>query len=381
MRALILIACLALSTDALAAPALEMVPGHDQASRGLKPLPVHVGGRALASRGDRGSTRWLQAWPGGYYEAAYTGGDVVLRFDDAWNEYRLLIDDEAPIPIVRPGRAEARITGITPGAHRLRLERVTEGAPGTFGGFFVARDAKPGTVAQRTRQIEYIGDSSMTGYGARSPKRQCTPLEVDRQSDTQNAYPALVAKHFDADYQVNAKSGVGLIRSYGGATDRTMTVLYPRTVRDNEVRTVDPKWKPQLMVIRLVADFTGSIGPNEKWRDFGALGRDYVAAMGSFVEQIARRYPRTAIAIWWLDFSGVQQPGFWRMMADGQAQIRARALAAGARQVEFPVESNAGLSFSACHNHMSLADHRVMTQRMIDFIAAHPGLLPAAGAS
>jgi len=63
----------------------------------MRALPVHVGGRVetapLPAPLPAGATAFLHEWPGVYFEAAFRGDRVVLRFDDPANEYRLLVDD------------------------------------------------------------------------------------------------------------------------------------------------------------------------------------------------------------------------------------------------------------------------------------------------
>src|SRR5205085_1653153 len=117
-------------------------------------------------------------------------------------------------------------------------------------------DEKVLPVAARRRQIEFVGDSSMTGYGDRSQSRVCTGDGIRASTDTQQGYAALTAKHFDADYQINAYSGRGMVRNYGGVEpDKTLPQLYPYTLFDKTGPYDDDAWQPRIIVVKLDADF------------------------------------------------------------------------------------------------------------------------------
>ena len=243
MRSMLLAGLFALIAPLVAAQTVT-VDGVHLTSDGMQPLPVQIGGRVMAqpttSPADPLRQRYTHQWPAVYFEAAFEGTAVLLKFDDSVNEYRLIIDDLSPHPLAQPGKAEVTIADLPPGSHRVRLEKVTESIwmLGAFEGFFVASGATAGSVVPRPRQIEFIGDSDMTGYGLRSDTRVCTQEQVRLRSDAQSAYPALVAKHFNADYQLNAISGRGLVRNFEGmAPGNTMSAIYAKTLPDETATT------------------------------------------------------------------------------------------------------------------------------------------------
>lgn len=114
----------------------------------------------------------------------------------------------------QPGAAEVTISGLPSANHNIRVEKVTESVwvLGSFDGLYVPKSAKIAAPLQKARQIEFIGDSDMTGYGIRSTTTICTEDVVRLVSETQIAYPALLGKMTSADYQINAISGRGLVR-------------------------------------------------------------------------------------------------------------------------------------------------------------------------
>ena len=72
---------------------------------------------------------------------------TALRFDDAINEWRASIDGGPPVTIDRPGKTDATIDGLSPGAHHIRLGRVVDQA---------------GLVAE-ARPAHVVGDGGVRG--------------------------------------------------------------------------------------------------------------------------------------------------------------------------------------------------------------------------
>jgi Carbohydrate esterase 2 N-terminal len=349
----------------------------------LQVLDVHVGGRVkiepLPAPMPTGAKAYVHQWPGVYFEAAFDGEKVLLKFDDTANEYRLLIDDLAPIILGQPGRAEITISALKPGQHHLRLEKVTEsiGKAGAFDGFYIPSGETPLPVNVRARQIEFIGDSGMTGYGMRSAVRQCTQETVRLTSDTQDAYPALTAKHFDADYQINAISGRGLVRNYDGfVPDIAMSLVYPYVLADQKTTIYDdPAWRPQIIIIGLLADFMKNRNPGERWKNLKELAADYMKAYRGLILDLHRRSPRASLLIWWPDASKQPDPDVARMLNEGQRSILAAAHEAGHMNVHFIMpEKDLGLDKSACDGHGSIADNQKEAAWLIGYIDAHSEL-------
>ncbi len=110
------------------------------------------------------------------------------------------------------------ITDLTSGYHRIRVAKRTETTwtVGRFRGFSVPTTTRFVTPTQRLNQIEFIGDSETVGYGIESGKRTCTSDEIKAFTNTNVAFGPLVANNFQADYQINAISGKGLVRNYNG---------------------------------------------------------------------------------------------------------------------------------------------------------------------
>lgn len=365
LRFLALAAALAMAGDAR--PPQRVTIGGPVPTASLQALPLRIGGRV-----ERTATGFRHQWPGVYVEAAFRGDHVVLRFEDAINEWRASIDGGPAISLDRPGKSPVTISGLSPGAHHIRLDKVTESAaPAWFVGTFVDRGQTLAPPPPRRRQIEFIGDSSMAGYGARSDRSACTPEQVRATTDTPDAFAALAAQHFGADYQVNAISGRGLIRNFGGtAPQGTMEQLWPRRLPAEPAPFADPAWQPQIVMLKLQADFVG-FQPDRRWPSLDVLAGDYAAHYGQFLARLHRHYPRAVFILWWFDTSGAP-PEQAAMLRKIETRISATALAAGARDLLFLPFPATEFRATACHGHYGLEQHRRIADWLIAAIDSHP---------
>lgn len=338
-------------------------------------LDVHVVGRVkqepMAQSLVPQAVSYVHQWPGIYFEAAFNGTAVTLKFDDSTNEYRLYIDANKAIAIALPGKVEITFSRLRPGRHRLRLEKVTESGAinGAFQGFYIARRDRPLSVKPRSFQMEFIGDSTITGYANRLHKQKCTNEEVKAATDTQAAFPALVAKHYGADYQVNAVSARGVVRNFAGnVPEYTLPRLYPFTLLDKTVPYKDPFWQPKIVFIKLNADFVGDLSPSEQWDNFDEVARDYGPAFGDFLGDLHRRSPDAAFVIWWFDTGGSEESAFAQLLRLMQRQIVDGAGKAGTVKVHFMSVSQDGLRRDSCDGHYSIEDHSILARRVIAFL-------------
>ena len=101
--------------------------------------------------------------------------------------------------------------------------------------FSFANKANALPAAKTDRAIEFIGDSLTVGYGNTSAvDRNARPEELFEATDSQQSFGPLVAKHFAAAYQVNAFSGLGMVRNFDGREHpkyRMPDALPPRAFR------------------------------------------------------------------------------------------------------------------------------------------------------
>ncbi|MEG3165698.1 SGNH/GDSL hydrolase family protein [Sphingomonas sp. PB2P19] len=330
------------------------------------PLPLHIGGRV-----DRTADGYRRQWPGTYFEAAFRGSAVSFAVGAGEVILHVSVDGAPATRLVRPAPGLYRVSGMTAGRHVVRVDVATESqaGPTVFGGFFAAPGTRALPPVARTRQIELIGDSHTVGYGNTASTRTCSQAEIWQTTDTTQGVAGLLARRYDADYQVNAISGRGVVRNYGGMPGDTVPAAYPYTTFDKSRRFADPSWHPRLIVIALgTNDFTTPLHAGEPWQTRDALHAAYEAEYVAFIRRLRARDPDAHILLWATD------------MADGEiaaeaARVVARVAAGGDRRIGFvPVRA---LALSACDAHPSTRDDARIATALADYVKAHPDIWKA----
>lgn len=263
------------------------------------PLPVHVGGRVVAE--PDGALRF--GWPAVYFEARFWGTAVAVDVESETDLYRLLVDGRERMLLQRPHRGLLTVSGLAPGEHVVRLEKLTESQTGggRFRGFFLIGRGRGLVPARRRQQVEIIGDSYSVGYGNTSPKRTCTRAEVHDTTDSQRAFGPLAARRLGYDYRVIAYSGFGIVRNYGGnRTAETMPLLYPRLAPDDPAHLERGRggWRPKAIVVNLgTNDFSTPLHAGEAWRSTEELHAAYRETYQRFVRGLMEAQPQARIVL------------------------------------------------------------------------------------
>ena len=324
-------------------------------------IPMRIGGR-VAKIGNR----YAYQWPGIYFETTFQGTSVGLWFDDNANNFNVIVDGKPLMIIRKPGQRSIGINDLGPGPHTIRLEKrsETQHATGRFLGFSAAAGAP--LPAARTRQIEFVGDSLTAGYGDTSAFGDCHGDDVFETTDTQEAYGPLLAKHYDADYRIEAYSGAGLVRNSGGRTpDLHITDLIERPILDAPEKDTTP-WSPQIVVINLGGnDFNAPLQAGEAWKDLPALIADYRARYVSFVKTLRARYPKAEIL---LSTTTDKIPFLPATVDQVFADLKGDGVT-GIDRINWPAMQRTG-----CDRHPNTRDHTAVAQLYVDYIDQHPEL-------
>lgn len=354
----------------VAQSAPPILPGNQQL------VIPHVGGRVLMGtstvRQQNGvilATTATYQWPGTYFEAAFNGSEISLRLNDSANILTVTIDGQLKDTLNRPGEMLKTYGGLSSGQHVIRLDRLTEtqDSMGTFEGFFAP--AGPMLAIQpHPRQIEFIGDSYTAGYGNTSTKRECSQDEVWATTDTQQAFGPMTARHYSADYQINAYSGIGIVRNYNGvAPRRSMPLLYRSALIEDETvhAYADTAWNPQIVVIALGGnDFSTPVHAGEKWTSLEDLRAGYIAGYVAFVKQVRATHPAANFVLMAYGQDEVINDTaevIRRLNADGETRVSA-------------FSTGAGFGLTGCDWHLDLKDDQRIRDALIGYFDAHKDL-------
>jgi lysophospholipase L1-like esterase len=324
---------------------------------------MHIGGRVQPEP----DGMLLRQWPGTYFETAIRGSSAYFRVGKGEVSLRVAVDGATPVPLVKPLPGLYRIGSLASGVHQIRVQVASESqnGPTEFGGFFAPTGVSAAAVPNRSRQIEFIGDSHTVGYANTSSKHQCTDDEIWRTTDTTLGVPALTAAHYDADYQVNAISGRGIVRNYNGFVADTLPQAYPYILFDKARPYSDSNWHPQLIVVSLgTNDFSTPLNPGEKWSTREQLQSDYESTFVRFLGGLHSRNPRVRFLLW----AATPSP---ELGSEIQKVVR-DLTSAGVTQIDYvPVD---GLAMSACNWHPSAADDAKIAAALERAIDLHPEL-------
>mgnify|MGYP003145144552 CR=1 FL=1 len=330
------------------------------ASADLSQLPLHIGVRVLVEINSDGNKTYEYSWPSIYFETAFKGDSLTLKFDDDQNNFQLIVDNSSPIIIKKPGKNDFVVQDLTAGKHYVRLEKIseTQSSSGRFLGFY--SDDKPLKLNTRQRQIEFIGDSYTVGYGNISPSRECNNEQLFETTNSQLAFGPLVAKHFKADYQINASSGFGIVRNYNGhSPEKNLIGLYPFTLYNNNY-IYHSDWQPKVIVIGLgTNDFSTKLNDGERWKTRAELQQDYVKKYVEFVKSLQRKNPKAQFIL-------MASTNAENEIANQMTNVLEQLKASDMKNIDSIIFS--GLDFQGCHWHPSKKDDELLAELIIKHI-------------
>jgi lysophospholipase L1-like esterase len=336
----------------------------------LIPLQFSTGGRVLIqpdpSQPSFGAKLYTYQWPGTYFETAFTGTEVYFRVAGGDQNLHIAVDGQPPLTLTKPAPGVYSLSGLAPAAHTLRFSVVSESqyATDSFGGFALPPTATALPSTPRARQIEFIGDSHTVGYGNTSPSRLCTQDQIWALTDNTKAFGPLTAAHYNADYQINAISGHGIVRNYNGFVGDTIPAAYPFVLFDHKTPYHDPTWQPQIIVIALgTNDFSTPLNPGEPWKTRDILHADYEATYVRFLHTLRQNNPNAFLIVWTTGTPEIESEAanvVQKMKTTGETRI-----------AYLPIDN---LQKTGCDWHPSTADDALISQKLINQIDQTPAI-------
>lgn len=203
-----------------------------------------------------------------------------------------LMSEKTRVHVLADG-AEAR-------ALRVRIVKLSEAQESSLGIASVETDGEILPEPEKPLKIEFVGDSITCAYGVEGN------LDTPYSTATENAllsYAALAANALNADYQLTAYSGYGIVSAYteDGTIDRERLVPsyydrvgFSRARLPGGAAVQDFKWdfsafEPDFVVINLgTNDMSYCLDDAEK-------ARDYTRAYVDFLKLVRKRNPRARI--------------------------------------------------------------------------------------
>ncbi len=232
-------------------------------------------------------------WPGCSILARFTGTAITVKISGGQNDFNVIVDGVWKSKLTVDGKtSQVAASGLTDGTHTLLLTKRTEGFQGVsvFAGFQLEDGKALAAPPPRPiRKIQFIGDSFTVGYGDEANVLSCP----DRRPFDNNyvAYGPVTARAVDAEYSVQAISGIGMAHNYGDTVPmsaRPLPSYFEQTLFGSAKPSWDmAKWIPDLIVVALgTNDFSTTVKPSEA---------QYTGAYADFLGKIRGWYPNAQI--------------------------------------------------------------------------------------
>lgn len=235
-----------------------------------------------------------------YFHFEGTEVKVVCSESDTANYYNVIVDGDVTEKLHFEKNKQTYLLagGLKPGQHTLQLFKRTEWDKGkTFLYGFAGKDLQmlPAPLPPK-RKIEFYGNSISCGYAIED-------VTADRGvgyfENNYDAYPALTARHFNAQYQCIAKSGIGITISW---FPLIMKEMYDRQdATDTNSHWDFSRYTPDVVVINLLQNdywLTKKTDHPEYHHRFGnrkPTPEFIIQEYKSFVQQIRDKYPAAII--------------------------------------------------------------------------------------
>lgn len=309
---------------------------------------------------------WSATWPGTTWEGRFTGTAIGVTLTDNANYFNFYIDGQA-LQTIAPANGERTvwIKELPNKEHQFQLVKRTESLyqAALIKEFLLDKNGKwLATPNAPHRQIEFIGDSWTAGFGVLKNSRECAQEEVQSYSDISQTFGMNVAKHYNADWQINAMSGMGMVRNWGGnlAGQSLRTFYSTRLQTEPSLTYKDSAWQPQVIWIGLgTNDFSVKVKDGEAWTQ-DSLAKDYINSYTKFVEDLRKIHPNAHIVLvtefLWPD----------DMLRPLVKKVVEALNAKKDKQVHYFEWEN--LQLNSCMWHPSVADNQNMARQVIKMI-------------
>lgn len=235
-------------------------------------------------------------WPGVVVSANFTGNKLGVRIKGGVSNYfNVWVDDQPERKIVAINDTVWWYPAqLGKGMHKVHLVKRTEAEMGmaTFYGLFISKNGQLlASEPLPERKILFIGNSITCGYGTEGKDK--SERFKPSTENCEKSYATIIARAFNAQYQLLSHSGLGMVRNYGDSL-RLSIHIKPMPARliylfDNDsTKNYDLKnFLPDAVVINLgTNDFSTQPFPDEA---------DFIVAGKKLIQTIKNTFPGVKI--------------------------------------------------------------------------------------
>ena len=218
-------------------------------------------------------------WGGTYFETQLRGAKLTMTFEDSgfsWMD--VSVNGETHAIALEEGVKDYVIFDGEPGVYDIRVTRRPDpAAPSTVFTYYQAL-GELSVPAENDRKLLIIGDSISSGYGVEGENELCKYSYGTH--NTAKAYSFLAADALNADVQVIAIAGRGVIRNSSSGQEDPMSLVYKR------VNPVSGEWDPSLYTPDAVVVH---LGTNDFFQANPA--EEFVTAYDQMLLELSEDYP------------------------------------------------------------------------------------------
>jgi Carbohydrate esterase 2 N-terminal/GDSL-like Lipase/Acylhydrolase family len=244
----------------------------------------------------------ILSWPGSAINIRFNGTEIKGEFSesDTANYYNVIVDGKilSTMHFDRERKTYTLAAGLANTAHQLQLFKRTEWDKGSTS--FYSFSGKALSIlpppAKPKRKIEFYGNSISCGYAIED---QTTDMGIGFFENNYNAFPALTARHFNAQYSCIAKSGIGITISW---FPLLMKEMYNRLDPEDSGSKWDfSQYTPDVVVINLMQNdyWLTNMPDHEQFKyRFGnkkPTAEFIIAEYKNFVQSVRAQYPAAKI--------------------------------------------------------------------------------------
>lgn len=295
--------------------------------------------------------------PGVYVQARFEGTSVEVMIDDEveYNKYHnyieIAIDNRTPFRVQTTGKTNVikAAENLPAGVHTITICKDTESGIGYLEMVGLKCEKLLPWKNNTRHKIEFIGNSITCGTGSDLLVKPCGQGEWYDQHNAYMSYGPTTARLLNAEWQLTAVSGIGLIHS---CCD--MDIVMPQVFDKVNLRVNQQSWDFSRYIPDVV---TICLGQNDGKQDSVAFCSAYV----SFINTIKSHYPKAAIVM-------LNSP-----MADESLTAVLKKYILGI-EASFNKGSNVHHYFysrrfhSGCGDHPDMAEHQLMAKELSAYI-------------
>jgi len=211
-------------------------------------------------------------WPGISIEAMFEGTCCAIQMKGAGELFNVFIDDQ-PVKIIKTDSAMNKIydlaSGLKDTVHKVLITKrfVHKNAISEFRGIILDSGKELLPLSARPRyRIEFIGASTLNGFGNEASTLRCDSEIVSASSNSYESYGPVAARLLGAEYAVVALSSKGVVRNWASpfiSSFETFPEFYIRTLLSESDLIWDyNKWIPHIVIVNLgTNDFSTKPNP------------------------------------------------------------------------------------------------------------------------